>query len=100
MPQARLSVRKTKELLRLHSLELTQHQIARSCAIAQSTVSAYLKAAEAAGIRWPDIADWDDARIEQTLFPGGSASRPKGHYPPPDYAAIHHELQTNRSTLR
>jgi len=58
-------VRKTKELLRLHHLELTQHQIARSCAIAQSTVWAYLQAAEAAGIRWPDIADWDDARIEQ-----------------------------------
>ena len=36
MPQARLSVRKIKELLRLHSLGLKQHQIARSCAIAQS----------------------------------------------------------------
>jgi transposase len=89
-------VRKTKELLRLHSLELTQHQIARSCAIAQSTVSTYLKAAEAAGIRWPDIADWDDARVEQALFPGGSAGTPKAQYAAPDYAAIHHELQTNR----
>jgi transposase len=89
-------VRKIKELLRLHSLELTQHQIARSCAIAQSTVSAYLKAAEAAGIRWPDIADWDEARIEQALFPNQAAVLAKPQYPPPDYAAVHHELQTNK----
>jgi transposase len=89
-------VRNTKELLRLHFLGLKQHQIARSCAIAQSTVSAYLKAAEAAGIRWPDIADWEDARIEQALFPSPAASPPRPQHPPPDFAAIHRELQSNR----
>ena len=53
MPQKRLSMRKLKEVLRLHSLGLKQQQIARSCLIAQSTVHQYLKAAAAAGVKWP-----------------------------------------------
>jgi transposase len=89
-------MRKIKELLRLHHIGLTQHQIARSCAISQSTVSDYLKAAEAAGICWPDIADQDDAQIEQALFANMRAAPAKPQHPPPDFAAIHHELQTNR----
>ena len=42
-------MRKLKEVLRLHSLGLSQHQIARSCSISQSTVHEYLSAAQAAG---------------------------------------------------
>ena len=38
-------MRKIKEVLRLRSLGLHQHQIARSCAIGQSTVHHYLKRA-------------------------------------------------------
>jgi transcriptional regulator with XRE-family HTH domain len=34
-------MRKHKEVLRLHSLGLTQQQIARSCSISQSTVHEY-----------------------------------------------------------
>ena len=52
-------MRKLKEVLRLASLGLSQHQIARSCSISQSTVSEYLAAAQAAGVRWPLPADWD-----------------------------------------
>lgn len=89
-------MRKIKELLRLHSLGLKQHQIARSCAIAQSTVSAHLKAAEAAGIGWPDIADWDQSRIEQALYPEATTKPAKTQYPPPDFTAIQQELQTNK----
>lgn len=89
-------MRKTKELLRLHSLGLTQHQIARSCAIAQSTVSAYLKAADAAGIRWPEIAEWDDARIEQALYPDPAAKPARMQHPPPDFAVVHQQLQANK----
>ena len=58
-------MRKLKEVLRLHSLGLKQQQIARSCSIAQSTVHQYLKAAAAAGVRWPLPADWDDRRLEE-----------------------------------
>src|SRR5581483_956009 len=53
LPQTRLSMRKLKEVLRLHSLGLKQQQIGRSCPISQSTVHKYLKAAAAAGVSWP-----------------------------------------------
>ena len=53
LPQKRLTMRKLKEVLRLHSLGLSQHQIARSCSISQSTVHEYLSAAQAAGVKWP-----------------------------------------------
>src|SRR5512142_1976260 len=69
LPQKRLTMRKLKEVLRLDSLGLSQHQIARSCSISQSTVHEYLAAAQAAGVRWPAPADWDDAQVERTLFP-------------------------------
>jgi predicted transcriptional regulator len=62
-------MRKLKEVLRLESLGLSQHQIARSCSISQRTVHEYLAAARAAGVQWPQSADWDDARLERTLFP-------------------------------
>ena len=53
-------MRKIKEVLRLQSLGLTQSQIARSCSVGQSTVSEYLKAAEAEGIPWLVAADWEE----------------------------------------
>ena len=56
-------MRKIKEVLRLHSLGLAQRQIARSCSIGQSTVSEYLKVAEAAQLHWPEVAGWDQSRL-------------------------------------
>jgi hypothetical protein len=58
-----LPVRKIKEVLRLHALGLSQRQIALSCSVGQATVSEYLKAAEAAALKWSDVADWDDDRL-------------------------------------
>jgi DNA-binding NarL/FixJ family response regulator len=46
-------MRKLKEVLRLQSKGLSQHQIARSCSISQSTVHTYVSAAQAAGVKWP-----------------------------------------------
>ena len=88
-------MRKIKEVLRLHSLGLAQRQIARSCSIGQSTVSEYLKAAAAAGLRWPEVSDWDEARLAGTL--PKAPAQPKVSRPPePDFAAIHTELQQHK----
>jgi len=62
-------MRKLKEVLRLDFLGLSQHQIARSCSISQSTVHEYVSAAQAAGVKWPLPENWDDQQIEQKLFP-------------------------------
>ena len=62
-------MRKLKEVLRLHSLGLSQHQIARSCSISQSTVHEYVSAAQAGGVSWPLPDNWDEQQLEQSLFP-------------------------------
>jgi len=89
-------VRKIREVLRLHSLGLAQRQIARSCSISQSTVSAYLKAAQSAQVRWPEVAAWDEARLAVTLLPRPAAEPKAGQLAEPDFASIHDELQRDK----
>jgi len=89
-------MRKLKEVLRLHSLGLSQHQIARSCSISQSTVHEYLAAAQAAGAGWPLPEDWGDQQIEQALFPQRPAPAVWRKHPEPDWLQIHQELQTHK----
>jgi DNA-binding transcriptional regulator LsrR (DeoR family) len=72
LTQERLSMRKIKDVLRLHSLGRKQREIACSCSISQRTVHEYLKAADAAGKSWPEIADWDEVQLEKEL----SSQRP------------------------
>jgi transposase len=90
-------MRKLKEVLRLHSLGLSQHQIARSCSISQSTVHEYVSAAQAAGIGWPLPEDWGDQQIEQALFPQRPAPAFWRKHPEPDWARIHEDLQKHKN---
>src|SRR5262249_42489325 len=97
LPQTRLSMRKLKEVLRLHSLGLKQQQIARSCLIAQSTVHQYLKAAAAAGVSWPLPPDWDERRLEEVV---AGVPRPTAVWrktAAPDFGLIRQQLQTHRN---
>jgi len=89
-------MRKLKEVLRLHSLGLSQHQIARSCSISQSTVHEYLSAAHTAGVHWPLPEDWGDQQIEQALFPQRPAPAVWRKHPEPDWAQIDQELRTHK----
>ena len=97
MPQIRLSMRKLKEVLRLHSLGLKQQQIARSCLIAQSTVHLYLKAAAVAGVKWPLPPDWDDRRLEEAVSGAPRAIQIWRKSEKPDFGAIRQELQHHRN---
>jgi transposase len=86
-------------VLRLRfELHLGYQQIGRSCAIAVSTVHKYLKRAEAAGLSWPLPEGWDEAQVEEAVFP--ASSPPVQEQPPartpPDFAAIHEQLRTHR----
>ena len=89
-------MRKLKEVLRLASLGLSQHAIARSCSISQSTVHEYVTAAAAAGLEWPLPEEWDDTRIEQALYPQRPAPAVWRKHPEPDWPPIHEELQTHK----
>ena len=89
-------MRKLREVLRLHSLGLSQHQIARSCSISQSTVHDCLSAAQAAGLKWPLPEHWGDQQFEQALFPNRPAPAVWHKHPEPDWTQIHKDLQTHR----
>ena len=87
-------MRRIKEVLRLrYELGLGQRQIARSCSIGQSTVFDYLKRAEVAGLRWPLRDDWDDERLERSLFAYGQHEQPSPQRPQPDFESIHEQLK-------
>ena len=57
------------EILRLkHQQHLSIREIARSCAVASSTVGDYLARAEAAQIRWPLPDGLTESELQARLF--------------------------------
>ena len=70
MPGKRVSMRKTREVLRLYfELKLRQRQIARSANVSQSTVHEYVERFRAAGLKWPLPAEMPESDLEEKLFP-------------------------------
>ena len=98
MPARRLSMRKTKEVLRLkYGLGLKNREIARSCSIPRTSVANYLIRAEKAGIKtWPLSPDLEEEALEALLFP---PTVPKAENPRcvlPDLAWIHEQLRRHK----
>ena len=90
MAQARLSVRKIREVLRLKAeARLSDRQIAAVIGSARSTVQECLRRARAAGIGWPLPAGVGEAELLAKLYP--KASVPP-RYPTPDFPTIQTEL--------
>ena len=84
-------MRKIKDVLRLKfQLHLSDRQIARSCALARSTVAEYVHRAQRAGLTWPLPEGWDDRAIQNRLFPPTGKSPPDPR-PLPDFATVHEE---------
>ena len=76
VPGKRMSMRKTREVLRLYfELKLRQRQIARSANVSQSTVHEYVERFRAAGLSWPLPAKCRSRRWKSSYFPPTPASR-------------------------
>jgi len=86
-------MQKIKTVLRLAGLGLSQRQIALSCPVGQATVSDYLRMAAAAGIRWPEVADWDEDRLRAALAPASIPAPNWRKAGDPDYAEIRRDLE-------
>jgi transposase len=100
MSQERLTVRKIKEVLRLKwECQISERSIARSCRISRSTVSEYLKRAEAAGLEWPLSEEITDNQLYERIFPRTIQLNPKAAYVP-DWQTVHLELRKKGVTLR
>lgn len=95
MAQARLSVRKIREVLRLKTeARLSDRQIAAVLGAARSTVQECLRRVRAAGLSWP-LPDLDDDELHARLYPRAPMAP---RYPTPDFAAIQQELATKGVT--
>lgn len=94
MAAERLSMRKTREILRLHfAAGLGKRQIARSCNLSPSTVLKYIEKAERAGIGWPLPEGLDETSLQAMLFPEAKGNTSAERRPMPDMAEIHKELR-------
>lgn len=100
MSQERLSMRKIKEALRLKwGVGLSNREVGRSCHISHSTVSEYLKRAEAAGISWPIPEKMDEGELYRLLFPE-KAVETTSVKAQPDWEQVRKELKKRNVTLR
>ena len=98
MVTERLSMRKLREVLRLHhEMGLSNRAIARSCSISSSTVSDYLCRAKLGKLGWPLGDEMDEERLEKLLFPEEQC--PVENRSEPDYGQIHIELRRKHVTL-
>ena len=99
MPATRLTMRKIREVLHLKfDCRLTKRQIAKSCAIARSTVAEYVRRFATSGLSWPLSPATDDEKLEQLMFPPAAVVSDKPREPP-DFVTIHRELRRKAVTL-
>ncbi|MDP6951909.1 MAG: IS21 family transposase, partial [Alphaproteobacteria bacterium] len=99
MATTRLSMRKIRDVLRLHhAAALSNRAIGRAIEVSASTVSDCLGRARAAGIGWPLPEGMSDNALEQALY-GCGANPPSGPRPLPDFAAVHRERRRKGVTL-
>ena len=99
MASKRLSMRKIREVLRLHHVaSMSGRAIARSIGASPATMSDYLRRAEAAGlVDWCQVEALSDTALERRLFP---PAPPTGaERPLPDWSVVHQELRRKGVTL-
>ena len=71
MAQARLSMRKIREVLRLRADGFSEREIARSVGCARSSVQICLWRADKAGVSWPLSPDQDRRRWKRCCIRAG-----------------------------
>jgi transposase len=99
MAKGRLSVRKIKEILRLHNSEtaLSNRQIAGILRISKTTVQTCLDRFKESGLNWPLPDDFSDEEVYNRLYP---AVTPAPLKLLPDYEYIHKERTRPHVTLK
>jgi len=100
MAARRLSMRKIREVLRLHYEKgLSAREIARSLDIGRGTIRNYLDRVEQVGLSWPFASEIDEAALEHRLFPLiHPVPQEKRQMPPMEY--LHQELKKKGVTLQ
>ena len=89
MGQARLPVRKIREVLRLKAEGFSDRQVAVAIGSARSTVQECVKRAREAGLAWPLAPELEEAALHDRLYRRAVAL---SRTPQPDFARLHAEL--------
>jgi transposase len=98
MARRRLSVRKTREIIRLDATtDLSARQIAQSCGVSPTSVGNILSLAREAGLSWP-LPEVSDSELKRRLYANGSGA--PSTRPMPDFVHVAHELRRKGVTLR
>jgi len=99
MPTKEVSMRKIRELLRLHfTAGLSQHQIATSLNLSVGVVNKYVRLALQAKLGWPlPVELEDDIALKRALVPMKEAALSS---PPLDFSALHLALKQKGVTLQ
>jgi transposase len=94
MPAQRLTMRRVRELLRLHyGAGASARAIARELGVSRSTVKEYLARAATAELTWPLPAEFSDAVLEERLFTAGGPKPGTRRRVEPDWAALVREMK-------
>src|SRR5947208_17147111 len=97
MAAERVSMRKTREILRLRwGLQRSLRETAASCGVGATTVHDVVARARAAGLRWPLPAELDDAALEARPYPPPPG--PDGR-PLPECPTLYHGLNGRAAPL-
>ncbi len=97
MAGSRLSMRKTREILRQKwALGRTHREVARSLGVSVGAISGAVRRADAAGLDWPTVASLTEPELEARLYATPVAVQAR---PLPDCAWVHTERQRKGVTL-
>jgi transposase len=99
MPAGRVSMRQVREILRLCSVGVSKHEIARRTGLAPSTVRESVKRFAEAGLAWPLPDDLTDAILEAKLYKNAGTKQGHRRQAEPDWAVIQRELKRKHVTL-
>ena len=98
MPRERLPMRKIRDVLRLHTGQLSRRRIAVSLNLGRTAVGDTIKRASRAGLSWPLPTGLSDEELERRLFPP-AVSNSRERRPAPDWPVLHLELKRPGVTL-
>jgi transposase len=97
MVQERISMRKIKEVLRLHfEAKISQAKISSIANISRFTVQQYIMRFTAADLSWPLSLEISDEELERKLFPGKKNLNKR---PEPEYSYLLQEIRRPDATL-
>ena len=99
MPAGRVSMRQVREILRLCSVGVSKHEIARRTGLAPSTIRETAKRFAEAGLAWPLPDDLTDTILEAKLYKNAGTKQGHRRQAEPDWAVIHRELKRKHVTL-